>query len=80
MGEDKGTKSKVYHPFAGYLTISVTDTDLEKLIKQINQSQIMYFDVPDIMDLERKKALLMLGFCRRRGFTKYNLWKVKSTK
>src|SRR5690606_4232210 len=28
LGEDKGTKSKVYHPFAGYLTISVTDTDL----------------------------------------------------
>lgn len=67
LGEDKGTKSKVYHPFAGYLTISVTDTDLEKLIKQINQSQIMYFDVPDIMDLERKKALLMLGFLSKKG-------------
>ncbi|MDR7664390.1 tetratricopeptide repeat protein [Methanosarcina sp. Z-7115] len=65
--EEEGMKSNVYHPFAGCLTISATDTDLEKLIKQIDQSQTINFDMSNILDLERKKALLMLGFLSKKG-------------
>jgi tetratricopeptide (TPR) repeat protein len=68
--EEKGMKSKVYHPLIGCLTISVNDTDLVKLIKQINQSQTINFDTSNIMDLERKKASLMLGFLSKKGIYK----------
>jgi tetratricopeptide (TPR) repeat protein len=76
--EEKGMKSKVYHPFVGHLTISVTDTDLEILIKQINQSQTIDFDLPNIMDLERKKALLMVGFLSKKGI--YEVQSLESQK
>lgn len=67
LDEEKGLKTKVYHPLAGFLTICVNDADLEKLIKQINESKTINFDVPNLMDLERKKALLMLGFLSKKG-------------
>lgn len=67
LNEDKGTKSKIYHPLVGSVTIAVNDVDLEKLIKQINKSQTINFDAPNIMELERKKALMMLGFLSKKG-------------
>lgn len=67
MDEEKGMKTKVYHPFTGFFTICVNDPDLEKVIRQISESEIMNFDKPDIMNLERKKALLILGFLSKKG-------------
>lgn len=67
LEEEKGLKAKVYHPLTGCFLISVTDTDLVKLIKQIDQSQMINFDTSRILDLERKKALLMLGFLSKKG-------------
>ena len=66
LEEEKELNAKVYHPFAGFLTISVTDVELVELLQQINESQITNFDMPNIMDLERKKALLMLGFLSKK--------------
>ncbi len=49
------------------MKFSVTDVELVELLQQINESQITNFDMPNILDLERKKALLMLGFLSKKG-------------
>ncbi len=67
LEEEKGKESEVYHPFVGCLTLSAIDSDLEKLIKQIDQSQTINFDTSSILGLERKKALLMLGLLSKKG-------------
>lgn len=68
MNDEVGKQAQVFHPFTGSLTITKDDENLKEIMQGLNLGKEIDLDTPEIMGIERDKALLILGFLFRKGF------------
>lgn len=68
INDETGKRAEIFHPFAGSLTISKSDKNLKEMMQKLNLVKEIDFDMPEIMEIERNKALLILGFLFKKGF------------
>lgn len=68
ISEELGKQAEVFHPFIGSLAITKDDENLKGIMKQLSKGEEIDFDMPEIMGIERNKALLILGFLFKKGF------------
>ena len=68
MNDEIGKQAEIFHPFTGSLTLTKTDKNLKVMMQKLSSSKEIDLDIPEIMEIERKKALLILGFLFKKGF------------
>lgn len=68
MSEEIGKQAEVFHPFTGSFTITKDDETLKEIMQRLRQSEEIDLNAPEIMGIERNKALLILGFLFKKGF------------
>ena len=68
INDETGKRAEIFHPFTGSLTITKTDENLKETMQKLSSSKEIDLDMPEIMRIERKKALLILGFLFKKGF------------
>ncbi|MCK4937815.1 MAG: hypothetical protein KAR85_04340 [Methanosarcinales archaeon] len=61
-------QAEIFHPFTGSLIITKADENLKEIMQKLSSSKEIDLDTPDIMEIERNKALLILGFLFKKGF------------
>lgn len=66
--EEIGKHAEIFYPFTGSITITKDDENLKEIMQKLIQSEEIDFDMPEIMGIERNKALLILGFLFKKGF------------
>jgi tetratricopeptide (TPR) repeat protein len=68
INDETGKQAKIFHPFTGSLTITKGDENLKEIMQKLSSSKEIDLDTPAIMEIERNKALLILGFLFKKGF------------
>ena len=68
MNDEIGKQAEIFHPFTGSITITKADENLNEIMQKLSSSKKIDLDTPEIMEIERNKALLILGFLFKKGF------------
>jgi len=68
INDEIGKQAEIFHPFTGSLTLTKTDENLKEIMQKLSSGKEIDLDVAEIMEIERKKALLILGFLFKKGF------------
>ena len=68
ISEEIGKHAEIFYPFTGSITITKDDENLKEIMQKLIQSEEIDFDMPEIMGIQRNKALLILGFLFKKGF------------
>lgn len=63
-----GKQAEIFHPFTDSLTITKADENLKEIMQKLSSGKEIDLDTPEIMEIERNKALLILGFLFKKGF------------
>jgi tetratricopeptide (TPR) repeat protein len=66
--DEAGKQAEVFHPFTGSLTVTKDDENLKEIMQKLSIGEKIDFDTPEIMEITRNKALLIVGFLLRKGF------------
>jgi tetratricopeptide (TPR) repeat protein len=61
-------QAEIFHPFTGSLIITKDDKNLKEIMQKLSVGEKIDFDTPEIMEIKRDRALLILGFLFRKGF------------
>ncbi|MCD4807737.1 MAG: hypothetical protein K8R13_09270 [Methanococcoides sp.] len=73
LRETKGTEATVYHPFTGNYIIEKKDKDFINLFQKLSDGQIINDSNSKILDIDRSKALLIIGFLANKNVLDYEM-------
>jgi hypothetical protein len=68
ISEEIGKQAEIFHPFTGSLIITKDDENLKEIMQKLSHVEEIDLDTPEIIGIERNKALLVLGFLFKKGF------------
>ena len=68
INDETRKQAEISHLFTDSLTLTKDDENLKEIMQKISSGKEIDFDTPTIMEIERNKALLILGFLFKKGF------------